>query len=48
VTYGTSTANSVQADTTHTFAYSDGDLLTVAITTQATETLSTCNVSVNY
>lgn len=51
LTYGNATstpANTVVSDTTHTFNYSDGDILTTAITTQATETLASCNVSVDY
>jgi hypothetical protein len=48
VTYGTARANTTLFDTTHTFAYSKGDLLRVQFTTQQNETLGNCDASFNY
>lgn len=48
VTYGTATANSVVSDSTHTYAYQDGDMVRINFTTQATETLGYCSVSFSY
>jgi hypothetical protein len=48
VTYGTTKANTTLFDTTHTFAYAKGDLLRIQFTTQANETLGSCQASFNY
>jgi hypothetical protein len=48
VTYGTARANTSLFDTTHTFAYSRGDLLRIQFTTQQNETLGNCEASFNY
>jgi hypothetical protein len=48
VTYGTTTAKTVVRDTTHSFAYTAGDLLVVLYSTQANETLANCAASFVY
>jgi len=48
VTYGTTTAGTMVQDTTHTYALSPGDKITLHVTTQASETLANCGVSFNY
>jgi hypothetical protein len=48
VTYGKAKANTSLFDSVHTFAYAKGDLLRIQFTTQADETLGTCEVSFNY
>lgn len=48
VTFGTHTANSVQSDTTHSFGYNAGDMIFLIITTQPSETLTTCSASYNF
>jgi hypothetical protein len=48
VTYGTAKANTTQFDSTHTFAYSKGDLLRIQFTTQQSETLGNCEASFDY
>lgn len=47
VTYGTTVANTIVADNTHTATYAAGDLIQVLYTTQATETLAGCSVNFN-
>jgi hypothetical protein len=48
VTYGTAKANTTLFDTTHSFAYSKGDLLRIQFTTEHNETLGSCEASFNY
>jgi hypothetical protein len=48
VTFGTAPANTTVFDSTHTFAYSKGDLLRIEFATQANETLGDCEASFNY
>lgn len=53
LTYGDATVhvnNTLASDTNpaHNFTYSDGDIATVNITTQAATTLANCSVSFNY
>lgn len=48
VTYGTATGGTVLSDSTHTYAYLDGDMVRVNFTTQAAETLGYCSVSFSY
>ena len=48
LTYGTAAANTIVRDTTDTYAYSAGDTLQVRVATQASETLASCIVSMNY
>ena len=48
VTYGTTTAKTVVRDTTHSYAYSAGDLLVLLYSTQANETLANCTASFFY
>jgi hypothetical protein len=48
VTYGTTAANTMVQDTTHTYNYAVGDMITVRFTTQASETLGGCTASFNY
>lgn len=48
VTYGTTTAGTVLSDSTHTYAYLDGDMVRVNFTTQAAELLAYCSVSFTY
>jgi hypothetical protein len=46
VTYGTTTANTVVVDSTHSFAFNAGDRIGVQYTTQGSETLASCAASV--
>lgn len=48
VTYGTVTGGTVVSDSTHAYAYQDGDLVRIEFTTQAAETLQYCAVSFTY
>jgi hypothetical protein len=48
VTYGTAKANTTLFDSTHTFKYEKGDLFRIQFTTQARETLGSCEASFNY
>jgi hypothetical protein len=48
VTYGTTSADTIVADTTHTYSYAKGDVLRVFFTTQASETLGGCSASFSY
>ena len=48
ITYGTTTANTIMQDTTHTYTYAAGDAIVVSFTTQASETLGGCMASFNY
>jgi hypothetical protein len=48
VTYGTTTANRLVQDTTHSYPYTAGDTFYLQFTTQASETLANCNVSFVY
>ncbi len=48
VTYGTKAAKTVVRDTTHSYAYSAGDLLVLLYSTQANETLANCAASFVY
>lgn len=48
VTYGTTAANTVMQDTTHTLAYSAGYRIAIKFTTQGSETLANCTASFNY
>lgn len=48
VTYGTTTANAIVADSTHTYSPNAGDILSVRYTTQASETLANCSASFEY
>jgi hypothetical protein len=45
-TYGTATAQSIVQDTTHTVSLNAGDIFQIRYTTQASETLANCSVSV--
>jgi hypothetical protein len=48
ITYGTTATGTVVSDSTHTYAYQDGDMVRIEFTTQASETLGYCGVSFNY
>jgi hypothetical protein len=48
VTYGSTAANTLMQDTTHTYSYAAGDLFALKFTTQSSETLGNCNASFNY
>jgi hypothetical protein len=48
VTYGTTTANTIVQDTTHTVSYAAGDVISLKFTTQASETLANCVLSFQY
>jgi hypothetical protein len=48
VTYGTTPAQTVVRDTTHSFSYQAGDLLVVEYSTAQAETLANCSASFLY
>jgi hypothetical protein len=48
VPYGTTTANTVLQDTTHTTSYSIGDIITIGLLTQASTTIGGCSASFAY
>lgn len=48
VTYGTTAADTLVQDSTHTLAYQAGDIIKVAFTTQLAETLANCAFSFQY
>ncbi len=48
VTYGTTPADAPVFDRTHTFAYHEGDLLRIQVTTAPDETLGDCSAAFNY
>ncbi len=48
VTYGTTAANTIVADTTDSYAASGGDVLQIRVTTQASEVLADCSASLVF